>query len=269
MEGLIFEILRYSLTPMKKQKANCGDKHEEIKTHFWKETWSPGIAYEWLPLVVDLNCSVFLSCNLRFVFPTILDKSPWIVLQYSYFSVISRFSLKKVQPFRNFLAVLPPPTPYKVETRKKFWTHTSNIVCGVRGAVGPVWIGKRPRNASVLRLLSMILVCRRNSWRSQQLGWTFEHGSLNHFSPQKGSPLNSNLFSKAHIVLSLFFFLQDRLTRAQMSRDVCFSPLKWKRSAVFCCFSSKCVEKPCLKVCWKLSLKSLISWNPRYVDNAL
>ena len=42
-----------------------------------------------------------------------------IVLQYSYFSVISRFLLKTVQHFRNFLAVLPPPTLYKVETRKK------------------------------------------------------------------------------------------------------------------------------------------------------
>ena len=42
------------------------------------------------------------------------------VLQYSYFSVISRSPLKAVHPFRNFLAVLPPPpTLYKVETRKK------------------------------------------------------------------------------------------------------------------------------------------------------
>ena len=43
------------------------------------------------------------------------------VLQYLYFSVISRFLLKTVHPFRHFL-------------------------------------GKRPRNASVLRLLSMIVV---------------------------------------------------------------------------------------------------------------
>ena len=44
------------------------------------------------------------------------------VLQYSYFSVISRFPLKTVHPFRKFLPVLPvlpPPTLYKVETRKK------------------------------------------------------------------------------------------------------------------------------------------------------
>ena len=54
------------------------------------------------------------------------------VLQYSYFHVISRFPLKTVHPFRNSLVVLPPPTLYKVETRKKFWIHASNIVCGVR-----------------------------------------------------------------------------------------------------------------------------------------
>ena len=41
------------------------------------------------------------------------------VLQYSYFSVISRFPLKTVHPFRHFLAVLPPRTLSKVETWKK------------------------------------------------------------------------------------------------------------------------------------------------------
>ena len=60
------------------------------------------------------------------------------VLQYSDFSVISLFPLKTVHPFRNFLAVLPPPTLYKVETRKKFRIQASNIVCGVTGRVGPV-----------------------------------------------------------------------------------------------------------------------------------
>ena len=65
------------------------------------------------------------------------------------FSIISRFPLGTVHPFQNFLAVLTPPTLYKVETGKKFWIHASNIVCGVRGGVGPVWIGKRPRNSKV------------------------------------------------------------------------------------------------------------------------
>ena len=73
------------------------------------------------------------------------------VLQYSYFSVISRFPLKPVHPVRNFLAVLPSPTPYKVETRKKFWIHASNIVCGVREGVGPVRIGNAPEMQKCLK----------------------------------------------------------------------------------------------------------------------
>ena len=60
------------------------------------------------------------------------------VLQYSYFSVISRFFLKTVHLFRSCLALLPSPTLYKVETRKEFWIHAFNIICGVRGGVRPV-----------------------------------------------------------------------------------------------------------------------------------
>ena len=40
------------------------------------------------------------------------------VLQYSYFSVISRFPLKTVHPFRNFLVVLPPPHYKKLKLGK-------------------------------------------------------------------------------------------------------------------------------------------------------
>ena len=40
------------------------------------------------------------------------------VLQYSYFSVISRFPLKRVHPFRNFLAVIPPPPYTKLKLGK-------------------------------------------------------------------------------------------------------------------------------------------------------
>ena len=63
----------------------------------------------------------------------------------------TKFPLKTVNPFRNFHAVLLPPTLCKVETRKRknFRIHASNVVCGVREGVGPVWIGKRPRNAQV------------------------------------------------------------------------------------------------------------------------
>ena len=39
-------------------------------------------------------------------------------MQYSYFSVIYRFPHKTVHDFRNILAVLPPHTLYKVETKK-------------------------------------------------------------------------------------------------------------------------------------------------------
>ena len=65
--------------------------------------------------------------------PPISELQSWTkilgtVLQYSYFSVISGFPLKTVHPFSNFLAVRPPPTLYKVETRKKFWIHHSRIV---------------------------------------------------------------------------------------------------------------------------------------------
>ena len=44
-----------------------------------------------------------------------------------------RFPLKTVHHFLNFLAVLPPPTLYKVEleTWNKCRIHASNIVCGV------------------------------------------------------------------------------------------------------------------------------------------
>ena len=80
------------------------------------------------------------------------------VLQYSYFSVISRFPLKTVHPFRNFLAVLPPPTLYKVETRKKILdTYIQHCLWGE----GRVWTcvnWKTPQKCkSVPRLLSMIV----------------------------------------------------------------------------------------------------------------
>ena len=40
--------------------------------------------------------------------PTILDKSPWdSTAVFINFSVISRFPIKTVHPFGNFLAVLP------------------------------------------------------------------------------------------------------------------------------------------------------------------
>ena len=82
---------------------------------------------------------------------TMLDKSPCdsiaIFIFFCYFSVPSLNS----SAFSKFCCSSPSPTLYKVETRKKFWIHASNIVCGVRGGVGPVLIGKRPRNAKVFQ----------------------------------------------------------------------------------------------------------------------
>ena len=70
------------------------------------------------------------------------------MLHYSYFSSISRFPHKIVHPFQFFFCSLPSPYPTQSwNSEKKFWIHASSIDCGVRGGVGPVWIGKRPRNA--------------------------------------------------------------------------------------------------------------------------
>ena len=74
------------------------------------------------------------------------------VLQCSYFSVILGSLMKQCILFEIFLQFLPPPPPppyTKLKLGKKFWMHVSNIVCGVRGGFGPVWIRKRPRNAKV------------------------------------------------------------------------------------------------------------------------
>ena len=56
-----------------------------------------------------------------------------------------------LHPFGNFLAVHPPPTLYKVETRKKFWIHASNVVCGVRGWLGMCWLENAPEMLKCLK----------------------------------------------------------------------------------------------------------------------
>ena len=43
--------------------------------------------------------------------------------------------LKQCIIFEMFLQFCVSPTLYKVETRKRFWIHASNIICGVRGGV--------------------------------------------------------------------------------------------------------------------------------------
>ena len=73
----------------------------------------------------------------------------WTVLQYLYFSVVSRFPLKRVRLSSKFSCSSPSPHPIQSWNSEKFCIHASNIVCGVRGGVGTVCIGKRSRNAKV------------------------------------------------------------------------------------------------------------------------
>ena len=57
--------------------------------------------------------------------------------------------IKQCSVFEIFLQFSLPPLYTKLKLGKKFWIDASNIVCVVRRGVGPVWIGKRPRNAKV------------------------------------------------------------------------------------------------------------------------
>ena len=91
-----------------------------------------------------------------------------VILQYSCFSVISRFPLKTVcQRFRHFLAVLLPPTLYKVETQKKILdTPVQHCLWGEGRDWTCVRNWKTPQKCkSVPRLLSMIVVLYRHSLR--------------------------------------------------------------------------------------------------------
>ena len=68
--------------------------------------------------------------------------------------------------------VLPPSTLYKVQTRKNFWIHVSNIVCGVRGGVGHAWIWKCPRNEKCPK--SFFHDCRQQELMIQVFLQTFK-----------------------------------------------------------------------------------------------
>ena len=73
-----------------------------------------------------------------------LNKTPWHSIAI-FIILFYRFSFKTVHPFRrNFLVVLPPPTLYKVETRKNSGCTRQNIVCGVRGGGWTCVHGKPP-----------------------------------------------------------------------------------------------------------------------------
>ena len=100
------------------------------------------------------------------------------MLQYSYFSVISRFplELKTVHPFQTFLVVLPRPTLYKVE--KILDTRIQHCLWGDgRGSWACVnWkMPQKLMQKCPYRLLSMIVV----------------HGSL--CGPRHGLPLWATL----------------------------------------------------------------------------
>ena len=99
----------------------------------------------WLKIGPRFGRSNFLTArrlNFRRVFPCEQLQS-WTkvlgtVLQYSYFSVILGSLIKQCILFEIFLQFSLPPPYAKLKLGKKFWMHASNIVCGVRGAFGPV-----------------------------------------------------------------------------------------------------------------------------------
>ena len=71
------------------------------------------------------NCFVFVDGKIclhvqRRQTTTIMDKSPGAVVQYSYFSVISRFPHKTVHPFRTFLQFSLHPPYTKLKLGKQF-----------------------------------------------------------------------------------------------------------------------------------------------------
>ena len=80
-----------------------------------------------------------------------------------------------MNPFRNFLAVLPPPPPYtKLKLGKKFWIHASNIVCGVIGGRGWTCVNWKTlqKRKSGPRLLSKLvdMTTKLSEFRKHYLG---------------------------------------------------------------------------------------------------
>ena len=116
-----------------------------------------------LSQTLQSSCQCCCCCFANSFFSSVSRESWWrcwslqswtkvlgTVLQYSYFSVISRFPLKTVHHFGNFLAVLPPFTlAIQSWNSKKILDTRPTLFVGVRGGVGLVWIGKRPTNAKV------------------------------------------------------------------------------------------------------------------------
>ena len=78
-------------------------------------------------------------------------------LQYSYFSVISRFPLKTMHPLRNFLAVLPPRPYTKFKLGKNSGSRVQHCLWGERRGWTCVNWKTTQKRKSVPRLLSMIV----------------------------------------------------------------------------------------------------------------
>ena len=121
------------------------------------------------------------------------------VLQYSYFLSFFGSLLKHCILLEIFLRFALPP-PYTKLKLGGFWIHASKIVCGVRGGVGPVWIGKRPRMQTypktsvhdcILPILSLGTV--PNIWCNGIITSIFKSGARNDPSNYHGICVSSCL----------------------------------------------------------------------------
>ena len=91
------------------------------------------------------------------------------VLQYSYFLLFLGSLLKQCSVFEIFLQFSLPPPYTKLKLGKKFWIHASNIVCGVREGVGPVWIGKHPEMQKCPK--TFVHGCLKKRWEEKRQFW--------------------------------------------------------------------------------------------------
>ena len=110
--------------------------------------WAHSARSRFPALVAQEKVAILTSRGVASFSTSIMDKSPRdstaLFIFFSHFSV----PLQNSAPFSKFSCSSPSPHPIQSwNSEKKCRIHSSNIVCGVRGGVGPVWIGKRPRNA--------------------------------------------------------------------------------------------------------------------------
>ena len=111
-----------------------------------------------VPPIMKVRVDIDIVCYNNYYYLQSWTKVLGRAMQYSFFFVILGSLIKQCILFEINFSCSSPPTLYKVEIQKKFWIHASNIVCGVRGGVGPVWIGNAQKCKSVARLLSVIVV---------------------------------------------------------------------------------------------------------------